>query len=102
MARELEPIDIRDAPDLLRLAEEVHRTRTPRLVRRDHKDLVVVSPVPPAAKKRRPRGRVLTEADPLFDLIGIGHSGGPGDVSANKHHYLAEAYRAEAQRDPSA
>ena len=102
MARELEPIDISDTADLLRLAEEVHRTRTPRLVRRNREDFVVVSPAPPASKPRRPRGRVLTEDDPLFDLIGIGHSGGPGDVSANKHRYLAEAHRVEAHRDSSA
>jgi hypothetical protein len=30
--------------------------------------------------------------DPLWDLVGIGHSGGPGDVSENKHKYLADAY----------
>lgn len=30
--------------------------------------------------------------DPLFELIGIGRSGGPGDISQNKHKCLAEAY----------
>jgi hypothetical protein len=43
----------------------------------------------------------LTTDDPLFDLIGIGHSGGPGDVSANKQRYLAEAYRAKGRDDAS-
>jgi len=29
--------------------------------------------------------------DPLWDIAGIGHSGGPSDVSSNKHKYLADA-----------
>jgi hypothetical protein len=29
--------------------------------------------------------------DPLWKLVGIGHSG-KGDISENKHTYLAEAY----------
>ncbi len=85
MARELEPIDISHTPELLRLAEDVQRTRRPRLLRRDTEDLVVVSPAP---QPRRPRGRVLTEDDPLFGLIGIGDSGIPGGISANKHEAL--------------
>ena len=100
MAHELEPFDISDTSDFLRLAEEVHRTRTPRLVRRDNEDLVVVSPAPRAVKRRKTRP--LTEDDPLFGLVGIGRSGGSGDVSTNKHQYLAEAYRTEARDDPSA
>jgi hypothetical protein len=31
------------------------------------------------------------QGDPLWNLVGIGHSG-LGDVSANKHQYLAEGY----------
>src|SRR5688572_18626973 len=43
-------------------------------------------------RKRIPRGRPFTMDDPLWDLVGIGHSGGPGDASENKHKYLAAAY----------
>src|ERR1700730_1815404 len=43
-------------------------------------------------KSRRGRGKPITADDPLFRLIGIGRSEGAGDVSANKHKYLAEAY----------
>ena len=39
------PIDIRNKPDLLRLAEEVKTTRKPRLLQKDHEILAVVMPV---------------------------------------------------------
>ena len=101
MASELSPIDISTIPELAHLVDEVQRTRRSRVIRRADEAVAVLSPVAPAPKKRRTRGRVLTEDDPLFDLIGIGHSGGRGDVSANKHHYLAEAYRAKGRDDES-
>lgn len=34
----------------------------------------------------------FTLDDPLWGLVGIARSDGPGDVSANKHKYLADAY----------
>ena len=43
-------------------------------------------------QERIPRGRPFTMDDPLWNIVGIGHSGGPGDVSENKHKYLADAY----------
>jgi hypothetical protein len=30
--------------------------------------------------------------DPIWNLVGMGSSTGPGDISENKHKYLAEAY----------
>lgn len=99
MAQELAPIDITNTPDLVRLVEEVQTTRRPRRLRRGDEDVALLMPLAPAPPKRRTRGQVLTEQDPVFGLIGIGHSGGSGDVSANKHHYLAEAYRAERRVD---
>ncbi|MGD9892089.1 MAG: DUF433 domain-containing protein [Dehalococcoidia bacterium] len=50
-------------------------------------------------RSRRGR-RVLSADDPMFDLVGIGHSDGPGDVSANKHRYLAEASHVDGRRSP--
>jgi hypothetical protein len=44
---------------------------------------------------------VLSKDDPLFGLIGIGHSGIPGGVSGKKHEYLARAYRAHSDELPS-
>ena len=58
-----------------------------------------VKPVEP--KKRgqapaRPRAKLFTREDSLFNIIGIAESGPdePTDVSANKLKYLAEAYAA--------
>ena len=52
-----------------------------------------IKPVHPTSVKRPsvPRGKPTSADDPLWNLVGIGHSGGPGDVSANKHRYLADA-----------
>ena|SRR5437762_11961845 len=43
-------------------------------------------------RDRRRHGKPIAADDPLSRLIGIGRSDGPGDISANKHRYLAEAY----------
>ena len=38
------------------------------------------------------RARMTSKDDPLWNIVGIGRSDGPGDVSENKYKYLAEAY----------
>ena len=95
MAKELKPIDISDSPELLRLAEEVKRSREPRVLVREAEELAEVRPVP-ARRKRSAKGRPVTEDDPLFRLIGVGRSGIPGGVSGKKHEYLARAYRSHS------
>lgn len=62
MAEHMKSIDLSEAPELLRLAEEVHRTHEPRVLRHEGQDLAVVVPVSKGAPKRR-RGRAKTEAD---------------------------------------
>ncbi len=47
------PIDISNDPELLKLAEEVHTTHEPRILRRDDEDLAVLMPVGPKRKRRR-------------------------------------------------
>jgi hypothetical protein len=61
MARELRSMDISDAPELLRLAEEVREAGEPRLLRRNGEDLVIVSPV--VRKTMRRTRRTRTEED---------------------------------------
>jgi hypothetical protein len=94
MATELEPIDISDLPELLRIAEEVRLTRQPRMLRRDGEDIAVLMP-PPRPRRRSSRGKPLTKDDPLFRLIGIGRSGIPGGVSEQKDQQLLRAKRAK-------
>lgn len=47
---------------------------------------------PQSKRTARHRTRHFSTEDPLFEVMGIGHSGGPGNVATNKHKYLAEAY----------
>jgi excisionase family DNA binding protein len=46
---------------------------------------------------RRKTG-ILTADDPIWDIVGMGRSEGPTDVSENKRKYLAEAYFAKLDR----
>jgi hypothetical protein len=102
MSKELRRIDVGDNPDLLRLAEEVEASGQGRLLRGRGRDLAVLMPLQgsepeatakPGAKapRRRRKTGIITRDDPFWGLVGIGDSG-LGDVSANKHKYLAEAY----------
>jgi hypothetical protein len=61
MARELRSIDISNAPELLRLAEEVRASGEACLLRRDREDIAVLTPVVPIVG-RRPK-RAKTAAD---------------------------------------
>lgn len=90
MAKEPKTIDVSQMPEALRIAEEVRATNEPRVLCRDSVELAVVMPLP-QSRRRSPRGKVFTKDDALMGLVGIGRSGGPGDVSENKHKYLAEA-----------
>lgn len=57
----------------------------------------MIRPTKPRAAKSprssRPRKTgIVTMDDPIWNLVGMGSSTGPGDISENKHKYLAEAY----------
>lgn len=60
MARAARTLDVSDTPDLLHLAEEVARTREPRVLVKEAQELVVVVPVDapsrPARQIRRAAG----------------------------------------------
>ncbi|HYU21360.1 MAG TPA: hypothetical protein VEQ11_21970 [Chloroflexota bacterium] len=92
MAKELQPIDISNLPEVLHLAEEVERRQAPRRLKRGDQDVAILAPVEkaPSGKKptRRRDGRTGPD-DPVWKLIGLVHSEGPGDVSENKYKYLA-------------
>lgn len=64
MAHELTPIDVSTLPELARLADEVQRTRTPRVLRRDDQDLAIVMPArAPAQTDIGPTVRPMSEAE---------------------------------------
>jgi hypothetical protein len=90
MAKAPKRIDISRMPELLNLAQEVRSTNEPAVLQQDSEDVAMLTPIKPVAK-RTPKGKPTSADDPLWKLIGIGHSG-KGDISENKHKYLAEAY----------
>ncbi len=55
------PIDITNMPDLVRIAEEVAATKTPRELRRENKTVAVIVPVTKAVKPKKKREK--TKAD---------------------------------------
>jgi hypothetical protein len=64
MNKHLLPYDISNHPDLLRLAEEVNTTKSPRKLMRDNETLAVVMPVGTTlpAKKNRAKTKADYEA----------------------------------------
>ncbi len=72
MARAPQPIDISADPTLMRLAEEVATSGTPRVLRRDGEDVAVLMPVRSRRPLRRLRRGVKTEADHAAFLASAG------------------------------
>ncbi|MCL5958679.1 MAG: hypothetical protein M1358_05060 [Chloroflexi bacterium] len=91
MAKELRHVDITHKLELLQIVEEAQSADQPLVLSKGGEDVAIVRPLRPL-KKRIPRGRPTSADDPLWKLVGIGASKGPGDVSKNKHKYLADAY----------
>ena len=92
MARESKRLDVTDAPELLRVAEQVYASREPTILQRGGEALAVLVPAP-RGPRAPSKAQPVTRDDALFRLIGIGRSKVPGGVSGKKHEYLAKAYR---------
>lgn len=72
--------------------DAVHVGRRVR-VRKESVDRFIKPIVPKTQRSmRKLLGKPTSADDPLWKLVGIGCSGGPGDVSENKYKYLADAY----------
>jgi hypothetical protein len=99
MAREPLSMDISDMPEIRRLAEEVRRTRQPRVLTCDGQEVARLTPVQGQRGSQSPprrRRQAAPDNSGLLSLVGIARStDGVTDVSENKHKYLAEAYYAE-------
>ena len=93
MATKWQATDISNTPELLRLADEVTRSGSPRLLTSGKRPLAVLAPVEssitPRRRRRAPRG---LPRDSILEIIGIAASAEPTDISQDKQRYLAEAY----------
>ena len=106
MATEQIAIDVNQIPGLGDLADAVRRDQKSRVLTRDGETLAYLQPAAPeparqsdrtATRRTSRRGKRFTMADPLWDIVGMAKSGGPGDVSDNKHRYLAEAHATKGE-----
>ncbi len=95
--KEVRHIDITHTPELLRLAEEVQKSNQLTVLTKNGKEVLEVRPAK-STRKRRAMGGPITKDDPMWNLVGTGHSR-VGDISANTDKYLAEAYL-ERTRNP--
>jgi len=90
LAQEAQHFDVTNIPELIRIAQEVERTKQPCLLQQDGKDLAIVMPVT-RIKKSRVKGKPLGKNDSFSKLIGSAVEAEPTDAS-KKHEYLAEAF----------
>jgi hypothetical protein len=68
MVQEAERFDISNMPDLVRLAEEVARTRKPRLLTRGEEEVALLSPARP--KRRKKVVMTLAQRNAVLSSIG--------------------------------
>ena len=61
------------------------------MLKRDGEEIAILSPVFPVPRRQRKTGTVARN-DPLWNIVGMASSEGPGDVARKKHNYVAEAY----------
>jgi hypothetical protein len=97
MAREVRPedsIDVRGIPGLLHLAEEVQRSRRPRLLKRGQEELAIIQPT--SARRPARRSGIITREDPIYQLIGTGESNVPGGISGDKYAHFPNAFNPQA------
>jgi len=90
MAERLRVVDLSSHPDLDELVDEVGESRKACRIQRDGQDVAIL--VPAGRPRRFRKGDPLTEDDPLWEIVGMVTSDGPGDVARNHDKYLAEAY----------
>ncbi len=57
MSRQIVPIDASNLPDLLKIAEEVHTTKTPRLIKRKGESLALLMPAGATVNQKKEKAR---------------------------------------------
>ncbi len=89
MAEQLHPIELNTHPDLAQVVADVESTRHPRMLQRNGKNVVEVRPA--TTRRRSRKGQPTSADDPIWNIVGMVQTDGPGDVAENVDHYLADA-----------
>ena len=77
MSRQIIPIDARNLPDLLKAAEEVNSTKTPRLIKRHGETLAMLMPVGATIQHSHAHKRsIWAHYDPMRVKAALHHSAG--------------------------
>lgn len=85
-------IDVADVSDVPQLVREVAQTGVPVMLGQNGEELAILMPASsPKRNSRRSRTRAARSGS-LRNIIGIGESAEPTDISKHKHEYLAQAY----------
>jgi hypothetical protein len=93
MLRNLPAIDITNHPDLLRLAEEVNATQSPRKLMRENETVAVIMPVGTTLPTKKKRAKTKADYEAFKSA-----AGGWEDVDTDK---LIENIYAERRRSNS-
>jgi hypothetical protein len=97
MSEYARPIEVTTSPELQRLAKQVQRTRQSVPLTEGDKVVAVVRPAPKRGARKPATGTTkrIPRSDSIFNIIGLGASEGPTDISENVDKYLAQAYYEE-------
>jgi len=69
---------------------EVQATDQARALQVDHRTVAILTPAVRSRRASR-RPKATSDSDPLWDIVGLATSNGPGDVEENIDAYLAQA-----------
>ncbi|MDP8923496.1 MAG: hypothetical protein M3O34_11540 [Chloroflexota bacterium] len=95
----IKSLDISNVPGLIEIAEEVRRTREPRVLRRNHEDLAIILPAGDSAPRRSARSReTVTEPLRSYSLETAAGSVVPPTRTADIEAMIEAAKEARAER----
>jgi hypothetical protein len=92
--RSVDADDLQGPAELLRIIEELRQGRESAIITSAGEDIAIIRPLRRAKQRSSPPRKtgIVSRDDPLWSIVGMADSSGPGDVARNKHRYLADAY----------
>ena len=89
------PIDITNMPELVKIAEEVDATKTPRELRRENKPVALITPVTGAKKAKKQKAKTKADYEAFKSA-----AGGWKDIDTDKLIANIYASRRRSNRPP--